>query len=313
MKKSLVKYRTWYKGIPPRPIKMEISGWAGNPGYGNGCKPQPWHCKPFVDASTYGLELIYPWDAECIVTCDEDGVMKFDGDFSEDEKVCNTKFPPFMTFAPNHYGFTSSLDIETEPGNIVRIEPHPRFYTDTTGEVPIPVAGHIEAEWWSRIFFVVFKCPRPGERHVFRKGEAYAQILILPTKAQYEVRAMTTSESHSRNVRDANIATQGEKMCTHKFKDDKGNQFNNKYKVLSKLCERNGVEGVDEVLNEIARRRNRPIKKIAKMNFKRIRRRCESVQMQETGGRRALQDIHQEQASGAESSKCPFHKGPRET
>jgi hypothetical protein len=165
--KTLVKYRTWYKGIGPKPIKPKLPGWAGKPGYTNGSEPQAWHCKPFVDAATYGLELIYPWDAECVVTADKEGNVKFDGDFSADEKVCDMKFPPFMTFAPFHYGFTSSLDIETEPGQVLRIEPHPRFYTDRTGDVPVAVAGHLEAEWWSRIFFVVFKTPKPGEKHSF--------------------------------------------------------------------------------------------------------------------------------------------------
>lgn len=272
MQKTLIKYRTWHKGVGPKRIKPQIPGWAGKPGYRNGAEPQAWHCKPFVDASTYGLELVYPWDAECIITCDESGHVHFEGDFSEDEKVCSMKFPPFMTFAPNHYGFTSSLDIETEPGQVLRIEPHPRFYTDTTGEVPVAVAGHIEAEWWSRIFFVVFKNPRPGERHVFRKGEPYAQILVLPKEVDYDVRVMTPAEANARNTRDAQIVSIGERICTHSFRDSNGHNFNNKYKVLSKVCQKDGAAGVDTFLTTAAKKRQKPMKKCAKLRFRKIKR-----------------------------------------
>ena len=30
MKTTSLKYRTWYKGVPPKPIKLEIPGWAGD-------------------------------------------------------------------------------------------------------------------------------------------------------------------------------------------------------------------------------------------------------------------------------------------
>jgi hypothetical protein len=62
----------------------------------------------------------------------------------------------------------------------VRTEPHPRFYTDTTGTVPIAVPALLRTEWWPMISFVVFKSPAEGETHIFRPGEPMLQILILP-------------------------------------------------------------------------------------------------------------------------------------
>ena len=77
MDKLEIKYRTYYKGIPPKKIKLKIPGWSGDSkDYGDGAKPQPWHCVPFVEGSTYGLELIYPFETECVVTR-EDGKIKF--------------------------------------------------------------------------------------------------------------------------------------------------------------------------------------------------------------------------------------------
>lgn len=63
MTKIDVLWRTRHKGLPPRPIKLQIPGWAGHDlNHGDGATPQPWHCPPFVDGSTYGLELLYPFD-----------------------------------------------------------------------------------------------------------------------------------------------------------------------------------------------------------------------------------------------------------
>lgn len=251
MEKTTVAYRTWYLGQPPRPIKLQIPGWAGDPGYSEGCKPQPWHCKPFVDASTYGLELIYPFPEPCVVT-GLDGGVRFDGNFPELEAALGMKHP-FMAFAPDHYGYTSSLDIMTRPGTVTRVEPHPRFFTDRTGECPIAVAGHLETEWWSRIFFLAFKSPRPGEKHVFRQGEGYAQVLFVPRDVEYEVRPMTADEESVRKARDEGIAKNSKKICSHFYLDHLGHRFDNKYKVLSKVNRRAGADGVDGVLAGVKR------------------------------------------------------------
>ena len=45
----------------------------------------------------------------------------------------------------------------------MRTEPHPRFYTDTTGTVPIAVPALLRTEWWPMISFIVFKAPTKGQ------------------------------------------------------------------------------------------------------------------------------------------------------
>src|SRR3954447_25431609 len=68
--KLVVKYRTVHGAVPPRPIRMKIPGWGGSADLKmeNGSEPQPWHCPPLVDAATYGLELIYPYETQCQVS-----------------------------------------------------------------------------------------------------------------------------------------------------------------------------------------------------------------------------------------------------
>ncbi len=259
MQKIEISYRSWFKGIPPQQIKLQIPGWAGTPGYSNGCIPQPWHCKPFTDASTYGLELIYPFSSPCIVHTDHDDNVTFTGDFTTEEQQSGVPMPPFMSFSPHHYGFTSSMDIKTNKDIITRIEPHPRFYTDRSGLVPIPVAGHIETEWWSKIFFVVFKSPLPGQSHHFNPEEPYAQLLFLPKDVDYTINHMTNKEISERIVRDENISKNAKHLCTRHFKDHKGNSFDNKYKTLSKA---NNKEGVDQYIERVIVENTKSPKKI---------------------------------------------------
>jgi len=250
MEKVEIKYRKWYKGVPPRPIKLQIPGWAGDShGHSDGDVPQPWHCPPFVEASTYGLELIYTFDTECTVR-NLDGKVVFDGDWEKEYSPDGVRFPPFGNFAPGHYGFTSSLDIKCPPNCVIRIEPHPRFYTDRTGTVPIPVCGHIQGDWWPKVFFVVFRAPLPGETHIFRQGEPYAQILVLPKRVTYEVTQMASAEVAKRNVRDARIHKVARQISKNTWRDHQDLCFDDKYKVLSTVYAKGGEAGVDRFLEE---------------------------------------------------------------
>src|SRR2546421_6714089 len=66
MDNLFVKYNTYAKVLVPQPIRMTNAKWAGSPEkMEDGSEPQPWHCLPFVEGSTYGVELIYPYETEC--------------------------------------------------------------------------------------------------------------------------------------------------------------------------------------------------------------------------------------------------------
>lgn len=270
-----VKYRLWYKGIPPRPIKLQIPGWAGDSyGHDDGDKPQPWHCVPFVDGSTYGMELIYPFEADCFVYRDKKGELKFDGNFKDENpwksNDSNEKTtPPFSSFAPNHYGFTSSMDIEPPEGYVLRLEPHPRFYTDSTGTCPIAVPGHIQ-RWWSRIFFVAFKSPLKGETHIFKKGEPYAQILIVPEKTKYDIKEMTNAEKAVRSKREEAISNKQQHIAKKTWYDHIGNKFDDKYRRLKSAYQKGGYAAVDNVLEKAENKKETSIN-IKKRFFKKVR------------------------------------------
>jgi len=254
MKKLNIKYRTWHTGIPPKPIKLEIPGWAGEyNSHSNGDRPQPWHCVPWIEGSTYGLELCYSFATECHVKLVNDKIV-FEGDFSEENKLCpGVNLPPFMSFAPGHFGMTASLDIRVPEGYILRLEPHPRFYTDMTDTVPCCVAGHIQTDWWPRIFFVVFKNPRPGQTLVFKKGEAFGQALVLPRKISYCIEEMSEEEKLERLKMDKKIDDQSKKYVKNDWRDNQGHNFTDKYKQLSIIANKGGTEAVNKFLEQLSK------------------------------------------------------------
>lgn len=239
-----IKYRTWNKGIPPRPIKLEIPGWAGQKHWNSG---QPHHCKPFIDGATYGLELIYPYDTEVTVIA-QDGVSEFLCNSKEEWK--DSQFP-FQNFAPNHFGFTSSLDIQTEEGIGTMILPHPRYYTDMKGDVPLPVHGLIESDWWPKIFFLAFRAPLNNQKYIFRQGEGFAHLIFVPKEVEYNIHKMTSEEEKQRKLAEQTLSKYGQKIATRVWKDEDGQAFDNKYKVLSGLAKKKGAQFVAEALNNI--------------------------------------------------------------
>lgn len=245
----LLKYRAWFKGITPRPIRLEVPGWAGEKHYETG---QPWHCKPFVDAATYGLEIVYPFDTEVRVTC-QDGKCDFSYNSDEEWKLIKQPNPfPFSNFTPNHFGFTSSIDIKTPPGYSTLIMPHPRFFTDMTGSVPLPSCGMLESDWWPKIFFIAFRAPLAGHEYVFRKGEGIAQLMFVPTYVQYNVEQMSQAEANEREETEKLLNTFIKFVATKKWTDNKGQLFQNSYKTLSLIAKKDGPTGVLAYLKQVA-------------------------------------------------------------
>ncbi len=248
MQEINLKYRTWFKGIPPKPTKLEIPGWAGEKNRDAG---QPWHCLPFTQGATYGVELVYPFDTECTVST-KNGELVFDGDFSAESSAIGQKWErPFSSFAPGHFGFTSSIDIMTEPGYGIMLLPHTRFYTDRTGTVPLAVSGIIESDFWPRVFFVVFKSPLEGQSCIFRKGEGYAKVIVVPKAAKYNVEKMTPEEIKKRMEMEQILNDHPTEIATHTWKTLKGEQFDNKYKNLSKVAKSGGPEAVYSHLKDV--------------------------------------------------------------
>jgi len=244
-----LRYRSVYGAPPPRPIRLQVPGWGGSPQKpADGASPQPWHCRPFMDGASYGVELVYPYPAECRVV--NDGAIRFVGDELESAMEQAGIPHPFGAFSPDHYGMATALDLLPPPGYALRLEPHPRCFTAVTADVPIAVPGHLQ-RFWPRQFFAVFRAPPLGAEHVFRPGEPYAQLLLVPDRQSYDVRAMEADEAADRARQDEQVTMLAYLLSKRIWRSARGDWFDDKYKRLLRLFRRGGTDMVREHLQSV--------------------------------------------------------------
>ena len=198
-----VKVRSYEPGLAPRRTRMEVPGWSGlREPRRDGSHEFVWHCMPFTEGATYGTEVFYPHPGEVRVT-GRDGQPVFAGDIREDPET-GTNTPPFRNFGDRFFTYQLLLDLKPEPGFAIRTEPHPRFYTDASGTVPLAVPALIR-NFWPMMFFCVFKTPADGQTHIFRHGEPMLQILVLPAEPDYELVPMDDEDSAERELQSRRI------------------------------------------------------------------------------------------------------------
>lgn len=255
MQRHKFYYRSVYNNAIARKIKIEFPGWAGNSkDHSNGAVPQPWHCVPFLEGSTYGLELIYPFETETTIR-NVDNKIHIDDDcvkrWQEEQLPFETAKPAFMQFSPGHFGMSSCMEIIPPEDHVIRFEPHPAFFTDNTGTFPCLVTGHLQGDWWPRVFFVVFKSPLPNQEIIFKKNMPYGKIIFVPKKVEYEMEQMSNLTVLKRMRRDELINGVLKKITSNRWIDYLGNSFDNKYRILANLVTKYGVQGLDAILEKL--------------------------------------------------------------
>ena len=50
------------------------------------------------------------------------------------------------------------------------------------------------------MFFIVFKSPEEGRSHVFRPGEPFAQVIVIPEEANFDLVEMGREEAAEREL-----------------------------------------------------------------------------------------------------------------
>jgi hypothetical protein len=195
----LMKYRMLGPGLPPQPIEMPVPGWAGDPQpRADGSHEQVWHCIPFSEGAKYGVEVLYPFRQELRVTTWR-GKVRLEADWG-DNPDNGLMWPPFRKFGKHFYSYQIVLDLKVPHGWSIRTEPHPRFYADTTDTTPLAVPAMIRTEWWPMVFFVIFKAPPKGVTHVFRYGEPFVQIIVIPSEPDLALEPMGEDEAAEREL-----------------------------------------------------------------------------------------------------------------
>lgn len=199
-----IKYRLINPRLAPRHTKIQVPGWAGEKEpRRDGAHEHPWHCLPFVEGTQAGIEIFYPYDNELHVTR-RDNAPHFEGDFGPAPSP-GLQWPPFRAFGAQYYTYQLLLDLKVPDGMAVRTEPHPRYYTSAADDVPLAVPASLRTEWWPMISFVVFKTPPAGITHIFRPGEPFMQMLILPAETPFDLVPMDSAEAAERELRSRRI------------------------------------------------------------------------------------------------------------
>lgn len=224
----IIKYRTLDPKLVPRRTKMEIPGWAGaQEPRANGSHEQPWHCIPFTEAARAGIELCYPYETELRVSTRE-GALWIEGDLATSGQE-----PPFRDFGGQYYTYQAAIDLKVEPEFAIKVETHPRFYTDRTGTVPIAVPAIIRA-WWPMIYFVVFKSPAEGQTHVFRPGDPMLLVSFLPADDKPELIEMGEEEAAERELQSRRIYASRETLSADtQWMSSSDTVFDGTYRRLS--------------------------------------------------------------------------------
>ncbi len=141
------------------------------------------------------------------------------------------------------------MDLKAPPGYVIRTQPHPRFYSDDTGTVPAAVVGHVQTEWWPKKLFIVFKAPRPGERHIFRKGEPYVQLICVPHREPYEMIVMGPRKTRSGAAEENRINLAKSFIANYVWMNADGSEFRDHYRCLARAYARGGAEAVEQTIS----------------------------------------------------------------
>lgn len=217
-----VAFRTVDSSIPRPRSPVLLS--AEEKGY---TTAQPWQCKPWRDAQTLGLELLWTEDFTLTVTNVEGKA------YPQIDKSAGVtrKAPDFIqNFAEGYYGVSTGCQLLLPVGFAGLILPHARSFDlvpdGCFNDLPAVIPGLLEMDWWPAIFFIVCAIPRPGEQHVFYAGEPFCQVVPVP-RGDVSVRPMNEEETVEWHERDEFVRARRLSIATHTWKTPQGGVFAN--------------------------------------------------------------------------------------
>jgi hypothetical protein len=206
-----VKYRFVGAARPPQRTTLPVPGWGGLPEpRADGSAEHPWQCVPFSEGARYGFEILYPFRGELRIRKQEGVILREALPPAEDP---DAEAPLIAVAGERFYLFPITLDLKPPDGFAIRTEPHPRFYTDLTGTVPVAIPGLIRTAWWPMASTIVFKAPPEGGVHVFREGEPFVQVIVLPEEAPVELVPMDEDLAAERELQARRIEASREHLA----------------------------------------------------------------------------------------------------
>ena len=187
----------------------------------------PSHCKPWLDAHSLGLQMVFPFPLTLSIIGRETGFAEVEIRPAEKE----AEFPGIVgLFAAQHFGLATDYYFKTEPGVGLYVNALPDEWRPK-GQL---VRGLLETWWYPKHLFLVFKTPAPGEVITFEYGDPLA-VLIPVLCEPIHLEEFSPQEEDERRVAYKDYqeyANQHPEVC---WTSAEGREFARTYKIFSKM------------------------------------------------------------------------------
>lgn len=191
----------------------------------------PSHCKPWVDANSFGAVVPFPYAYRLTVEGTEDLPR------TRVEHAINARHRDVVGFfAPGYFTLALPYYLRTEP----RIGLYVTTLPSSDDDRPL-VRGLIETWWYPKPLFLVFRRPQPGATVVFEYGDPLC-VLLPVVCGPPSVEEMSSDELAAVRDREAEY---DEYLSDHpelRWTSAAGTGFSRRYRVWAARERRSSVE-----------------------------------------------------------------------
>lgn len=166
-----IRYDPLYSSFPPlMPVKPYIPAAHRELAKQEPPPALPLHCKPWLDAGSYGLLLTFPFRTRLTVT-DTGGHPPDIQMWPRSSERIYARVA--YSFAQGHFGLSSGYWLKTDPGIGTFTNNLPYGYESKATLVP----GLVETWRFPKNIFIVFKCPENGGSITFEYGDPLCVLM----------------------------------------------------------------------------------------------------------------------------------------
>lgn len=203
----------------------------------------PIHCKPWLDAQSYGVLMSFPYQASVTMIGREEGVPSIDLKSFTNRRVDRRII---SMFSHGYLGLATGYRIRTSPGVGIYTCP-----VDPVGRTNFRVVrGLIETWWYPKEIFLVFESPMPGEV-ISLSYEDPLSVLIPVLCEECRVIEMDAKEKEMMAEEEKIYRSYLDHRPELRWTSAEGHGFSRIYKVFSKRLKA-GLKLVDNHLGENA-------------------------------------------------------------
>jgi hypothetical protein len=223
-----IKYSPLFSSFPPlERLKPSISADDRQAARLSPPPALPQHCKPWVDANSYGLLIRFPYKVRLSLSIDSSGstvvTFKPAGAQLVYKKIVQT------SFSRTHFGLDCGYLFKTDPGIGLYTGTLPSGYEQKGRLLP----GLVETWWYPKNLFLVHALPSPRETLVFEEGDPLC--VLMPVLCEnIEGELMTPEEVLETTERRSAMSRYLEHHPELRWTSAEGETFSHIYKVFSK-------------------------------------------------------------------------------